>query len=74
MVGDVRAELRRELNPGPDVQAVLDRLSDQDATRLLTMFREARQRQDRALLAAQEQALRFVPALMRAPVRKVLLG
>jgi hypothetical protein len=74
MGDDARAELVRELKAEPPAQAVIAKLSDEDAARLLTLFRQARQRQDQSLLAAQEQALRFVPAPMRGPVRRVLLG
>lgn len=76
MTDEVRAEpqpeLRRRL--GEQVADVLDRLSDAQAAELLTCYREAVDGQRAAMVTAQEQSLRLVPALLRPAVRKILGG
>lgn len=48
------------------------RLSDAEAARLLALLNDARRRQREALATAQQHALRFVPALLRKPLLKLL--
>jgi hypothetical protein len=69
MSADARAELRRRL--GRDAPA-LESLSDADAARLLALLQAARRQQRDAVVAAQQHALRFVPALLRKPLLKLL--
>lgn len=59
-------ELRREL--GREA-ALLDKLSAGDQQRLLELIRDTRTRQHREIKAAMENALEFIPALLRGPVR-----
>ena len=61
-----REELQRRL--GGDL---VKRLSDGEAARLLALLQDARRRQREALAAAQQHALRFVPALLRKPLLKL---
>lgn len=64
---DARAELQRRL--GADL---VKRLSDDDVTRLHALLQDARRQQRDALAAAQQHALRFVPALLRKPLLTLL--
>lgn len=66
------ATLATELR-GP-VPAGLRRLSPGEIEHLAAAIAEARHRQAAAIAAAAEQGLRFVPRLLRGPVRKVLGG
>lgn len=68
--GEGRAALERELRgpPPPGVQ----RLSDPDHAHLAGLIAAARHRQAAELAAAGDRALRFVPRLLRGPIRKVL--
>jgi hypothetical protein len=50
----------------------LESLSDADAARLLALLQAARRQQRDAVVAAQQHALRFVPALLRKPLLKLL--
>lgn len=69
MSEDARSELRRRL--GAPAHAVLAKLSDADAEKLLGLLKTARRGQADALVKAQEHALRFVPALLRKPLLKL---
>lgn len=54
-----------------------DGLEDADDATLVTLaaaVREAEERQLQALLDASDQALRYVPALLRGAVRKAIFG
>lgn len=62
-----RAELQRRL--GADL---VKRLSDEDAAKLHALLQDARRQQRDALAAAQQHALRFVPALLRKPLLALL--
>lgn len=70
MAIDVRAELQQRLGDA----ALVARLSDAEAARLLELIQAARQRQRQALADAQRQALRYVPPLLRKPLLKLLEG
>ena len=63
MRGEVRDVLRRWL--GADAR-VLDALSDEELASLHVALVSARKRQAAALAAASEEALRQMPALLRA--------
>ena len=67
MSAEPRAELQRRL--GADL---VQRLSDEDVTRLHALLQDARRQQREALVAAQQHALRFVPALLRKPLLALL--
>ena len=69
MAEDARAELKRRL--GAPAQALLAKLSDGDAQKLVDLLKAARRHQSDALVKAQEHALRFVPALLRRPLLKL---
>jgi hypothetical protein len=69
MPADARAELRRLLGNDADL---LKALSDTDAARLLMLVEAARRQQRTALKAAQEHALRYVPAVLRKPLLSLL--
>ena len=71
MSAEVRAELRRVLGNDADL---LKSLSDTDAARLQMLIEAARRQQRTALRAAQEHALRYVPALLRKPLLALLSG
>ncbi len=66
---DVRAGLGRLLGPDADV---LEALSDAEAARLHALVEAARAAQRAALREARQHALRFVPALLRKPLLKLL--
>lgn len=66
-VSAARAELQRRL--GADL---VKRLSDDDAAKLQALLQDARRQQRDALAAAQQHALRFVPALLRKPLLALL--
>ena len=51
---------------------VVKRLSDAEAAKLLALLKDARRQQRDALAAAQQHALRFVPALLRKPLLALL--
>lgn len=67
MSAQPRAELQRRL--GADL---VKRLSDEDVARLHALLQDARRQQRDALAAAQQHALRFVPALLRKPLLALL--
>ena len=67
MSSEPRAELQRRL--GADL---IKRLSDDDVARLHALLLDARRQQREALVAAQQHALRFVPALLRKPLLALL--
>jgi hypothetical protein len=71
MPADARAELRRVLGNDADL---LKALSDTDVARLHMLVEAARRQQRAALKAAQEHALRYVPALLRKPLLALLGG
>jgi len=64
--------LTRELGaaPPPEVAA----LEAGDAQRLADAIAAARERQQQLLAQAADDGLRFVPRLLRGPVKKVLFG
>lgn len=64
-----KAELQRLLREQFKAVAAL---SDEDQARLLELIQDARRQQRDALKQAQEHALRFVPALLRKPLLKLL--
>lgn len=64
---EIRAGLRQRLG---DLD-LLDELSDEDLAALQALFQDARRQQREALAAAQQHALRFVPALLRKPLLKL---
>lgn len=72
MAGGAKADLQFELGAGPDGFPVLGRMSDQDAALVLTLFREARRRQELELSAAQREALGHGFRMMRGAARKLL--
>lgn len=67
MRGDLREVLRRRL--GADA-GLLDSLSERDLTELHDALRAARRRQSRALATATDEAMRQMPALVRASVAR----
>jgi len=66
---EIRAELRKRLG---DLD-LLDELSDADVGALHALLEDARRQQRDALVAAQQHALRFVPALLRKPLLKLFV-
>ena len=66
---EIRAELRKRLG---DLD-LLDELSDADVAALHALVQDARRQQRDALVAAQQHALRFVPALLRKPLLKLFV-
>ena len=71
MTEDARAELQREL--GGDLQ-VLDLLSEQESSELLTMFRDARREEKESLDQAIDEALGALPRILRGPARSIMFG
>lgn len=69
MTPDPRAELQRLLR---DDFKIVAGLNDADLAQLYQLLQAARQKQRDALKAAQQHALRFVPALLRKPLLKLL--
>ena len=69
MAADARAELQRLLRE--DFKLIAE-LSDADFERLLALIRAAQNKQRDAIKTAQQHALRFVPALLRKPLLKLL--
>lgn len=67
MTDAIRAELRQRLG---DLD-ILDALSDEDLAALRALIQDARRQQRDALVAAQQHALRYVPALLRKPLLKL---
>ena len=65
----LRAELRKRLGDFD----LLDQLSDADVAALHALIQDARRQQRDALAAAQQHALRFVPALLRKPLLKLFV-
>lgn len=64
--------LTKQLRGAAPPDGIVERVSDADLHRLAGTVRDARRRQAEALAAAGEHALRFIPALLRRPVKKVL--
>jgi hypothetical protein len=62
----LEAQLNAKAPPG------LSALSDQQLRDLAGAIREARHRQASELAAAGDQALRYIPRLLRVPLRRVL--
>ena len=60
----LRSELGEEL-------AALDRLDDKQQARLLKLIQDARQRQHEQIRDAMDGALKFVPAVLRGPIKKL---
>lgn len=67
MTDELRAGLRQQLG---DLD-ILDALTDEDLAALRALIQDARRQQRDALVAAQQHALRFVPALLRKPLLKL---
>jgi hypothetical protein len=67
-MADPKAELQRLLRQEFTLVAGL---GDADQARLLALIQDARRQQREALVAAQQHALRFVPALLRRPLLKL---
>jgi hypothetical protein len=69
----MRSDMRDLLKPwlGDDL-ALVDPLSDQDLSRLGDALTTARRNQTRALAAASSEALRQMPAPMRATIGRIL--
>lgn len=67
MTDEIRAGLRQQLG---DLD-ILDALPDEDLAALRALIQDARRQQRDALVAAQQHALRFVPALLRKPLLKL---
>jgi hypothetical protein len=65
----IRAELRGRLGDFD----LLDQLADADLAALQALLEDARRQQRDALVAAQQHALRFVPALLRKPLLKLFV-
>ncbi|MTD57187.1 hypothetical protein [Amycolatopsis pithecellobii] len=61
--------LAAQLGPLPEGVAALPEEHQQD---LADALREARQRQGRALAKAGNEALRFIPALVRPAIRRAM--
>lgn len=66
------AQLRAALRAEPP--AGLATLDEEVLVTLAAAIREAEDHQRNELLAAGDRALRYVPALLRGPVRKALFG
>ncbi len=62
--------LAKELRKPPP--AGLRRLSSAQLSDLAGAVREARERQAQELASAGDQALRFIPRVLRGPVRRVI--
>ena len=59
---------------GGSLPAGLAALSDDERRELLDTIRDARRRQAADLQEAAERGLELVPKLLRAPVKKAILG
>ena len=66
---DAKAELQRLLR---DDFKLVAGLKDADLARLHELLGAAREKQHAAVREAQQHALRFVPALLRKPLLKLL--
>lgn len=69
-MNDDRERLRAALG----ALSVIDELSDEQATMLLTAFERTEQRRARDIATAQRDSLKFIPWLLRGPVNKILFG
>jgi hypothetical protein len=69
---EAMAQLRAALRGDPP--AGLEALDEQILVTLAAAIREAEEQQRSELVAAGDRALRYVPALLRGPVRKALFG
>jgi hypothetical protein len=69
MPSDPKAELQRLLRDDFEIVAGL---GDADLAHLHQLLQAARQKQHDALRAAQQHALRYVPALLRKPLLRLL--
>jgi len=65
-------ELQDEL--GAELPPAIGALGDVELAVLTGALRRAREHQKQALSAATDTGLRFVPRLLRGPVKKVLFG
>lgn len=54
--------------------SLIDSMSEEQATMLLTAFRRTEERQARDIAKAQRDSLKFIPWLLRGPVNKILFG
>lgn len=63
-----RITLRSELG---DELAAVEKLDDAQQAKLLKLIQDARIRQHEQIKAAMDGALKFVPALLRGPIRKL---
>ena len=72
MPADVRAEISEALGVADAAWAAA--LSPADASALLAVIRDARERQQRALKQSIEEALTHVPRLLRGALRAVLFA
>lgn len=63
--------LTRQLGASPPEQIVAQ-LSDEDAADLAEAIGEARHKLGRALDAAGNDAMRYVPKLLRGPIKKAM--
>lgn len=68
MTADAKAELRQQLG---ELDAV-ERLSVEQAEALVAAVGQARERHDRTLADARDEALGHIPALLRGGVRRAL--
>lgn len=53
---------------------LIDELSAEQATMLLTAFQRTEQRRAADIAKAQRDSLKFIPWLLRGPVNKILFG
>ncbi|MEV0031213.1 hypothetical protein [Nocardia sp. NPDC050793] len=68
---DPKSELLAELT---EPREILDQLTDEEATTLLTLLRRAEEQQRQSLDAAIDAAFDVLPRLVRIPARKILFG
>ncbi|MGV9616970.1 hypothetical protein [Nocardia xishanensis] len=66
-----KSELLAEL---AEPREIIDQLTDEEATTLLTLLRRAEQQQRHSLDAAIDAGFGVLPRLVRIPARKILFG
>jgi hypothetical protein len=71
-VSDTRTRLRQRLSVGGEPPAVLERLDDDEAARLLELYERASDRQRRGLQASMEAVLSHAPRMLRGRLQKAL--
>jgi hypothetical protein len=71
-VSDTRARLGQRLSAGGEPPAVLERLDDDEAARLLELYERASERQLRGLQASMEAVLSHAPRMLRGRLQKAL--